>query len=136
MRRRGWLPTPRQLAWLLMREAEALPPAEAGVLARIRADAEVEATYRLAHAFVVMVQERRAGELDGWLAACGASRTGGLVSFATGLRQNYVAVRAALELPRSNGQAEGQINRLETLKQQMYGRAGFELLRRRVPQTA
>jgi transposase len=29
----------------------------------------------------------------------------------------------------SNGPVEGHINRLKTLKRQMYGRAGFELLR-------
>ena len=28
----------------------------------------------------------------------------------------------------SNGQTEGQINRLKTLKRQMYGRAGLDLL--------
>jgi transposase len=42
------------------------------------------------------------------------------------------AVRAALTEPWSNGQAEGQVNRLKLLKRQSYGRAGFDLLRRRV----
>jgi hypothetical protein len=38
---------------------------------------------------------------------------------------------------RSNGQTEGQINRLKTLKRSMYGRAGTELLRARMlPLTA
>lgn len=36
------------------------------------------------------------------------------------------------EMPWSNGQAEGQINRLKTLKRAMYGRAGPELLRARM----
>jgi transposase len=40
-------------------------------------------------------------------------------------------MRAALALPWSNGQVEGQVNRLKTLKRQMYGRAKFELLRMR-----
>ncbi|GAA4246886.1 hypothetical protein [Azospirillum formosense] len=30
------------------------------------------------------------------------------------------------------GQAEGQVNKLKLIKRQMYGRAGFDLLRRRV----
>ncbi len=42
------------------------------------------------------------------------------------------AVRAALTLPWSNGQAEGQINRLKLLKRQNYGRASFNLLRQRI----
>ncbi len=41
-------------------------------------------------------------------------------------------MRAALTLPWSNGQAEGQINRLKLLKRQNYGRASFNLLRQRV----
>ena len=42
------------------------------------------------------------------------------------------AVRAALTTPWSNAQAEGQITKLKLIKRMMYGRAGFELLRRRV----
>lgn len=41
-------------------------------------------------------------------------------------------VRAALEAKWSNGQTEGQVNRLKLLKRQMYGRANLDLLRRRV----
>ena len=40
-------------------------------------------------------------------------------------------MRAAVSLEWSNGQTEGQINRLKTLKRQMYGRAGLDLLERR-----
>ena len=42
------------------------------------------------------------------------------------------AVRAALSEPWSNGQVEGQVNRLKVIKREMYGRAGFDLLRCRV----
>ncbi len=55
-----------------------------------------------------------------------------LQSFATRIDQDYAAVRAALETQWSNGQTEGQINRLKLLKRQMYGRANFDLLRQRV----
>jgi hypothetical protein len=44
----------------------------------------------------------------------------------------HKAVRAALELPWSNGQAEGHINRLKLVKRQMCGRAKFDLLRQRI----
>jgi transposase len=54
-----------------------------------------------------------------------------VVTFAAGLGQDP-AVRAALTTDWSNAQAEGQITRLKLLKRQMYGRAGFDLLRRRV----
>jgi transposase len=45
-------------------------------------------------------------------------------------------VGAALTLPYSNGQTEGQINRFKLIKRSMYGRANFNLLRRRVLHTA
>ena len=50
---------------------------------------------------------------------------------AAGLEQDSAAVRSALTTPWSSGQAEGQITRLKLLKRQMYGRAGFDLLRHR-----
>jgi transposase len=53
-------------------------------------------------------------------------------NFAVSLRQDYAAARAALELPWSNGQTEGQVNRLKFIKRQMYGRANFDLLRLKV----
>ena len=52
--------------------------------------------------------------------------------FCDGLRRDEKAVNAAVVLPWSNGQVEGQIHRLKLVKRQMYGRAKFNLLRRRV----
>ncbi|MDQ3521342.1 MAG: ISL3 family transposase, partial [Gemmatimonadota bacterium] len=57
-------------------------------------------------------------------------------TFAIGLRRERPAVEAALSLPYSNGQTEGQVNRLKLIKRSMCGRAGFELLRRRFPGVA
>lgn len=51
--------------------------------------------------------------------------------FAKRLREDYDAVKAGVTLPWSNGQTEGQINRLKMLKRQMFGRAGMDLLSRR-----
>jgi transposase len=70
-----------------------------------------------------------ADRLDGWLAAAKGSA---LAGFADALARDLDAVRAALTLPWSTGPVEGQISRLKTLKRAMCGRAGFELLRRRV----
>jgi transposase len=53
-------------------------------------------------------------------------------TFAQGLAKDGRAVRAALTTPWSNGQTEGQVTKLKLLKRQMYGRASFDLLRRRV----
>ena len=55
-----------------------------------------------------------------------------LSRLATSLERDLVAVRAALDTPWTTSPAEGQINKLKTLKRTMYGRAGFPLLRARV----
>lgn len=55
-----------------------------------------------------------------------------LQSFVRGLMGDIEAVRNAVETNWSNGQVEGQVNRLKSIKRQMYGRAGFELFRRKV----
>ena len=51
---------------------------------------------------------------------------------ATGLLADYDAVRAGLTLPWSSGAVEGNVTRIKAIKRQMYGRANFDLLRRRV----
>ncbi len=50
-------------------------------------------------------------------------------SFVLTLQRDLPAVRAGLSLVWSNGQTEGQVNRLQLIKRQGYGRASFELLR-------
>ena len=55
-----------------------------------------------------------------------------MVRFAYGLQKDLSAVVAAVDRQWSTGQVEGQINRLKTIKRQMYGRAGFDLLHARV----
>jgi transposase len=59
-----------------------------------------------------------------------------LARFAAGLRRDFAAISAALELPWTTSPVEGQISRLKMLKRTMYGRAGFELLRARVMHAA
>lgn len=76
-----------------------------------------------------MVRERTPEALDPWLTACSTSEIRDLQTFASGIQRDYASVMAALATPWSNGQVEGQINRLEFLKRQRYGRASFDLLR-------
>ena len=71
-------------------------------------------------------------KLDVWLQDADRSGLYGIRRFARTLRQDVAAVRNAITETWSNGQTEGQINRLKTLKPAMYGSAGIELLRARV----
>ena len=56
----------------------------------------------------------------------------GLKTFSNGLMQHIKAIENAIRLSSSNGAVEGHVNRIKSIKRQMYGRAGFELLRRKV----
>ncbi len=53
-------------------------------------------------------------------------------TFAAGIDRDRDAVIAGLTLPWSSGVVEGHVNRIKMLKRQMFGRAGFQLLRKRV----
>ena len=69
--------------------------------------------------------------MDTWLIDAASSGIHAMRHFAVTLRPDIAAVRNAVSEPWSNGQTEGQINRLKTLKHQMYGRANLDLLERR-----
>ena len=70
--------------------------------------------------------------LAAWFQDACACAIPALETFAARLQQDEAAVSAALTLPYSSAQAEGQIHKLKLIKRQMYGRANFDLLRRRV----
>jgi len=69
---------------------------------------------------------------DVWLNDAQQSGIYAIHRFARTLRRDVDAVRNSLTEGWSNGQTEGQINRLKTLKRAMYGRASTELLRARM----
>jgi transposase len=82
--------------------------------------------------FQAIVRHRQVEELASWVAVAQASAVPELMSLARGVRRDFAAVRAALELPWSTGPVEGQVNRLKLVKRTMYGRAKLDLLRLRV----
>lgn len=79
--------------------------------------------------FTVLLRHKAAGALDEILDAADGTM---LARFAAGLRRDFKAISAALELPWTTSPVEGQISRLKMLKRTMYDRAGFRLLRARV----
>ena len=122
----------RRLAWTMVGDPEELSLDERHALQRaIEACADVATIYPLVQNFCAMVRRRRAEDFEGWLDASLSCGVKGFETFAISLRRERPAVEAVLSLPYSNGQTEGQVNRLKTIKRQMYGRASFELLRRR-----
>ena len=71
------------------------------------------------------------GSAIGCLAITGSDQIS-LHSFVNGVRSDQLAVTAGLTLPFSSGAVEDQVNRIKMLKRQMFGRAGLDLLRKRV----
>ena len=115
-----------------MRRPEKRTPAEQAHVAQIQQhDATIAQIATLTETFAQMVRQRTPSELQTWIETVLTSGLPDLKRFATGLQQD-AAVRAACELPYSNGQTEGQVTRLKLLKRQMYGRAKSDLLRQRV----
>jgi transposase len=86
---------------------------------------------RFAHVLRHRTDEQPVGRLAQWAADATATAIPELTAFVAKLVQDRAAVEAALTQPYSQGQTEGQINRLKTLKRTMYGRANFDLLRKR-----
>jgi transposase len=80
--------------------------------------------------FAKILTGRLGDRLDSWLAAAGEHPA--LASFANGIRQDHQAVRNALTLEWNSGRVEGLNTRTKQLQRQMYGRASFPLLRKRI----
>jgi transposase len=124
--------TPRTAAWLALRRPERRNADEAERLARLRdRDTSLAETLDLAEEFAGLIRARRPECLGPWLARARDGRLAAFRGFAKRLGADEAAVQAAAMHPWSTGQVEGQINRLKTIKRQMYGRAKLDLLGRR-----
>ena len=123
----------RQTRWILLRPLEDLDDLERTYRARLcQESATIATAQELVERFRRMVRTRARDGLDAWLATAGSCGVAELVSFASGVRRDYAAVAAGLSMTWSQGQTEGQVNRLKLLKRQSYGRANFDLLRRQM----
>lgn len=123
---------PKRLVWMLLRP-ERLPETErAEVESLLGTCPEVKSALDLVHEFARVVTERRADQLNTWLRSAQRSGIEEFENFTLGIDEDRAAVEAALQYEWSQGQVEGQVNRLKLIKRQMYGRAKFDLLRARV----
>jgi transposase len=77
----------------------------------------------------MMIRRRAEAGLTPWIERARASL---VASFANGVTKDEAAVRAAITLPWSNGQTEGQITRLKLVRRQTYGRGKIDLLQARL----
>jgi transposase len=127
------LPGPRTLAWLLLRRPSDLDDKEQALLNQLYEwSPELVNARRLAQHFLRLVRERRGRELDAWVAAVHDTGPPELRGFSRNLHRDWAAVHAGLTERWSSGSVEGHVNKLKVVKRQMFGRARFDLLRKRV----
>ena len=130
----GRRPSSKRVSWWLLKGEADLSPEETIFRDRLWGMCpQLKATSELAQEFAAIVRDRLAGSWEGWLTRVQKPDVAReLRGFADGLKRDESAVKAALSLEWSNGQVEGQVNRLKAIKRAMFGRAQFDLLRARV----
>lgn len=128
---RAPLPSARRLVWLFLKHSGQLEPEELTLRDQLLTHPVLAQAKQQAQDFQSLVHRRSVLDLETWLKATETAKIPELTNFVNGLRQDAQALTAAVSSEWSNGQTEGQVNKLKLLKRQMYGRANFDLLRLR-----
>ena len=103
------------------------------ILHRLRAqDSQLHATLNHVEELMAMIRQQNSTSLEDWCQKSAASVEAVLQNIATSILKDSSAVKFAMQESWSNGPVEGHVNRLKTIKRQMYGRAGMRLLKARV----
>lgn len=123
----------RHLSRWILTHPDALPEGPAAAQAVLANWPELTALAVHVRFFGHMVAHLQGDQLPSWIeAAASTTELPSLRTFAQHLERDLDAVTAGLTLPWNSGVVEGHVNRIKMLKPQMFGRAGFDLLRKRV----
>jgi transposase len=126
-------PSVRQVTSWIMTHPDHLDYRDAAKLRDVRSrQRDLNRLVKHVRAFAIMMTGRHGDRLEEWITAVEHDTLIALAGFARNLRRDLDAVRNGLTLPHSSGPVEGNINRLKMIKRQMFGRAGLDLLRKRV----
>ncbi|MFI6468570.1 ISL3 family transposase [Streptomyces sp. NPDC050538] len=126
-------PTARQVIGWLTRHPTALSEEDRAGLKDVLARCpELDIAAGHVRDFGEILTDRLGSTLPAWIDAVDASQLPGLTGFALHMRRDLDAVTAGLTLDWSSGSIEGAVNRIKKIKRQLYGRAGFELLRKMI----
>jgi len=123
---------PRQAVWWLLKPEELEPNQKEYVRELQGLSPDIRSELKLVKEFQSLLVGKQVGKFDQWRLSLVQSGLKELQSFSTGLMKDEEAVRAAMTCDWSNGQVEGNLNRLKMIKRMMFGRAGFALLKARV----
>ena len=88
--------------------------------------------YCLAKSFHKIIMGKEKERLTEWMEQTQLYNIAQLNTFIKGLKMDIKAVENAIQYDISNGMVEGFVNKLKTIKRVMYGRAGLELLKRKM----
>jgi transposase len=127
--------SPRRAARLILTRPDRLARGQQETLARVQAACpEMTALATLIRGFAALLapDPGNAARLPEWITAARAADLPHIHAFTRGLDLDIQAATAALTMPFHNGRTEGVNTRTKMIKRQMYGRAGFELLRHRI----
>ena len=118
--------------WIMSRPSELSDAHRAHLHELVNACPEMIRLATLVHEFAKIMTDRRGADLDCWIKQAREAGLPELEPYLRGLDQDHDAAVAGLTLPYSNGPCEGVNTKTKLLKRQMYGRAGFRLLRHRI----
>lgn len=126
-------PSARRLtSWIMSRPADLKADRRRHLAELTGACPQMTALATVVREFAAILTERRGQDLTDWINRTRAHKLPGFDQYLNGLEKDRDASVAGLSLPYSNGPTEGANTKVKLIKRQMYGRAGFALLRHRI----
>jgi transposase len=127
--------SPKSVTRLLLTRPDGLSDSQQSLLAGLTAACpEMASLTALVRSFAALLKPDPANEvrLKDWASDARACDLPHIHAFTRGLDLDIDAATAAVTLPFHNGRTEGVNTKTKLIKRQMYGRAGFTLLRHRI----
>ena len=124
--------SPQEAAALLSKPKPMLNERQRKIVEFLKRTPDLVTMRHLVLSFRTILRRGTVGTLKQWIKEAEKAGITAISRFVRRLKSDRAAVENAVAYSWSNGPVEGHINRLKAVKRQMYGRAGFELLRSRV----
>lgn len=128
------IPTAREIKWWLLGKNSPTDKDNKRFLKLLqKAQPEISRTVEQIKEFQEILKNGSEKEYEDWKEKVRQTETAQeMKNFVIRLEKDDSAIKGAVRTEWSNGQVEGQVNRLKLIKRQMYGRANFEVLKAKV----
>jgi len=125
--------TPSKASILFFKDVDALSNKQKNTLISLCEKSHtLTKALHLVRYFRFLMKTKAGNRLNEWISQAIDSGLKEIGGFAQSMKPDFQAIQNAFNLPWSNGPVEGNVNKIKTLKRQMYGRGGFQLLKRRL----